>query len=507
MNTSHASKTPRRRGAANGPSRHKNVPSPRKKRPSAFGRVLKSFVMMTIFAGLLAAGGYFYLVVNMKLKGPLQAEKTISIKRGLSTSQIASRLEAEGVVSDSRLFLVAAYAARALKKGSIKAGEYRFEPGVPMKTVLANLRAGKTFSYKLTIPEGLSTPAALARIRANEVLTGKITLTPAEGSLLPDTYFFGRGETRDKLIRRMQDAQTKLLRELWPSRAKNLPIKNAAEAVILASIVEKETGIAGERPRVAAAFLNRLRRKIRLQSDPTIIYGITLGKKRLERPLTKKDIAGKTAWNTYQIDGLPPSPIANPGRAALRAVLNPATTNEIYFVADGTGGHAFAATLKDHEANVRKWRLIERQRRAAVNAANAVDKKPGAPAPAPPANAAPAPGNAPAANGAVVKKTDPQADQPAAPATQPRPALPVPSAPTPPASTAPANAPAAGVAPAPASPPSPPKPANPPQPAKPAPPKKPQGAALTTLGPKLKPGSVFKSNGRLSVIPRPRPAR
>jgi hypothetical protein len=213
----------------------------------------------------------------------------------------------------------------------------------------------------------------LHRVRENDVLMGELTLKPNEGEVLPETYLFKRGKTRDELVAEMVEAQSKLLEELWTARGSNVAVKSAREAVILASIVEKETGVAEERPRVAAVFSNRLKKNMKLQSDPTIIYGIAGGKGKLDRPLSKADIADKTAYNTYQITGLPPGPIANPGRQAIEAALNPAPSTALYFVADGTGGHAFAETLAEHNANVQKWRGIESN-------GNIIDAEPETPA-------------------------------------------------------------------------------------------------------------------------------
>ena len=203
----------------------------------------------------------------------------------------------------------------------------------------------------------------MERLKANEVLVGEIKNPPAEGELLPDTYLFNRGGTRQSIIDQMNTAQKKFIEKLWPTRAEGLPLKTPEEALILASIVEKETGQADERAHVAAVFVNRLRRGMRLQSDPTIIYGITRGQGKLDRPIRRSDIRQKTDYNTYQIDGLPPTPIANPGRASIEAVLNPVETEHLYFVADGTGGHVFARTLAEHNANVRKWRSWLRDQR------------------------------------------------------------------------------------------------------------------------------------------------
>jgi UPF0755 protein len=201
---------------------------------------------------------------------------------------------------------------------------------------------------------------ALARIAEHPSLTGEIAIAPPEGAIKPDTYLFRRGMSRDTLISEMTAAQSKLLDELWKARNPSLPLKTSEEAVILASIVEKETAVPEERPKIASVFLNRLARGMRLQSDPTIIYGIVGGKGRLDRPLTKADIAQTTPYNTYRIDGLPPGPIGNPGRASLEAVLNPLNTKLLYFVADGSGGHAFAETLEEHNRNVANWRQLGR---------------------------------------------------------------------------------------------------------------------------------------------------
>jgi UPF0755 protein len=219
---------------------------------------------------------------------------------------------------------------------------------------------GKSILHKLTAPEGKTTKQILALVAAHEVLVGDITMAPAEGALLPETYSFTRGETRDELIADMMRARDAVLDELWEKRANDLPIMTKDEAIILASIVEKETGVASERPLIAAVFVNRLRRGMRLQSDPTIIYGLT-GGEPLGRGLRKSELERETPYNTYLISGLPPTPIANPGRASIEAVLDPAESDYLFFVADGTGGHVFAATLEEHNRNVVKWRQIERQ--------------------------------------------------------------------------------------------------------------------------------------------------
>ncbi|HFC04724.1 MAG TPA: endolytic transglycosylase MltG [Rhizobiales bacterium] len=334
-------------------------------------------MVLIVLAIVVAGAGVFYAQTEMQQRGPLEKGKIVTIKRGMGSGAIARMLEKEGVISNAGIFMAATYVLRS-SNGSLKAGEYQIPASSSMAEVLGILQAGKSLAYKVTIPEGWTTQNALARIAANKVLKGNITVKPGEGTLLPDTYVFQRGTTRDGLIARMQAAQKKLLDKLWSKRQKNLPIKTRAEAITLASIVERETGIGAERPKVAAVFVNRLKKKMRLQSDPTIIYGIVGGKGKMDRPLSKKDIAKKTRYNTYQIDGLPPTPIANPGREAIAAVLNPDNIDALYFVADGSGGHAFAKTLKGHENNVSNWRKIEHDRRkaaAAKTAASKSDKK------------------------------------------------------------------------------------------------------------------------------------
>jgi UPF0755 protein len=290
--------------------------------------------------------------------GPLATDKTVEVERG-GVLGIAAGLEKAGVISSANVF--AAAATFTGERGKLKPGEYEFKQAMSMRDVMALIVSGKIITYKVTIPEGWTTAQALDRLRENEVLTGDITLEPAEGQLMPDTYVFQRGETRDDIVRSMMRSSQKLMDELWPQRAKDAPVKTPAEALVLASIIEKETGVPDERARVASVFANRLRQGMRLQSDPTIIYGITGGKEKLDRPLTRKDIAQTTPYNTYQINGLPPGPIANPGRASITAALAPAKTKDLYFVADGSGGHVFAATLAEHRVNVRKWREIEKQ--------------------------------------------------------------------------------------------------------------------------------------------------
>ncbi len=308
-----------------------------------------------------AAAGAFVVWRGLELyqaPGPLTQTTSIIIEPGDGPRRIAERLVAAEVIDNRLLFLAA---LRYTGDGArLKAGEFRFEPSVPMDKAIATIVAGRTVVRRLTIPEGLTSTAVLALIQKAPALQGEVQEV-AEGELLPETYHYNMGDKRWEVVRRMRQSMRETLKELWPQRAANLPIQTREEAVILASIVEKETGVASERPRVAAVFINRLRKGMRLQSDPTVIYAITLGKQDLGRKLTRTDLKTDSPYNTYRNKGLPPGPIANPGRAALAAVLNPLQTNELYFVADGTGGHAFAKTLAEHNRNVRRWRNLQKK--------------------------------------------------------------------------------------------------------------------------------------------------
>jgi UPF0755 protein len=285
--------------------------------------------------------------------------------KGASMAAIAKKLENEGLIRSALIFRTS---VRLLGiGGTAKAGEYAIYPGASMVEIYDMLRKGRGLQYSFTVPEGLSSALMVDALNANPQLSGALVSAPAEGSVLPETYLFGRNTDRNELVKRMQEAQQKTLAALWAKRAPNLPFSTPEQAVILASVVEKETSIPEEYGQVAAVFSNRLKQGIRLESDPTIIYGITKGRP-LGRSLTRSDIDTKTAWNTYKIDGLPATPISNPSRAALSAVLNPPTTENLFFVADGTGGHAFARTLDEHNENVKRWRSIEQAKAKALAA-------------------------------------------------------------------------------------------------------------------------------------------
>ena len=294
------------------------------------------------------------------LPGPHGDTARVLLASGSSSRTIADTLRKSGVVRSALLFrgLVRISGEAA----NLRAGEYDIPANANMSAVLRVITGGDIVLHPITIAEGLTSMQIVDVLRAQDVLRGDAAL-PKEGSLLPETYNVARGMTRRALIAKMQSDQKRVIDTLWPKRQKNLPIKSKREALILASIVERETGIASERPLVAAVFTNRLRKKMRLQSDPTIIYGLVGGKGKLGRPIRRSEIRRTTPYNTYRINGLPPTPIANPGRDAIAAVLNPAASKALYFVADGTGGHAFAETLSQHNKNVRRWRQIEKQNR------------------------------------------------------------------------------------------------------------------------------------------------
>ena len=318
--------------------------------------VLAGVVAVALIAFAVAA---FIVIDRFDGPGPLQADTVIYIDPGTSMGDIARKLTAEGVIEDSVVFRLGVRLMRVSRE--LKAGEYLFPATVSMRGVVDILLSGKTVLRRLTLPEGVASAEAAALVDAAEGLSGNLSAVPPEGTLLPETYHYERGDQRIELVERMQEAMRDTLAELWDLRDQSIPLKTPEEALILASIVEKETGVPEERPIVASVFINRLRAGMRLQSDPTVVYGITNGAAPLGRALTRTDLQTASDYNTYQINGLPPGPIANPGRAAIEAVLNPAQTEFLYFVASGDGGHAFAKTLDEHNNNVAKWRKLRNQ--------------------------------------------------------------------------------------------------------------------------------------------------
>lgn len=298
------------------------------------------------------------LIGLIYLPGPHGETKRVLLKAGSSSRAITDKLvEADALRSG---FVFRLYVRLSGQAARLKAGEYDIPAGANMPEVLAVITGGDVVLHPITFAEGLTSLQIVNQMNGNDLLSGTGDIPP-EGSLLPETYTVARGMSRAALLAKMQADQKKVIDALWPKRQSGLPIKTKREALILASIVERETGLPEERPLVAAVFINRLKKKMRLQSDPTIIYGIVGGQGKLGRPIRRSEIKRKTPYNTYRINGLPPTPIANPGRASIAAVLNPADSKALYFVADGTGGHAFAVTLSKHNKNVRRWRLIEKQ--------------------------------------------------------------------------------------------------------------------------------------------------
>lgn len=338
-------------------------PPPRKRRPrlSALSGLL-SFILLISIAGMFAV---IWSAQRLHEAGPLTADKVVYIAPGTDFGDIVSQLEAESVIDNPLIFHFAVMASG--KRSKIKAGEYLFKQQASIHDVIDVLVSGRQVLHSITIPEGLTSDQIVERLRHNDLLLGDIREIPKEGSLLPETYKVPRGMSRMALIGRMQEDDKKLVEAIWAKRAPSLILRSPYELITLASIVEKETGKAEERPHVAAVFLNRLAKHMRLQSDPTIVYGLVGGKGTLGRPIQHAEVERPTPYNTYIIDGLPPGPITNPGRAALEAVANPMPTTDLYFVADGTGGHVFSATLEQHNRNVARWRQIQKEAKDKAN--------------------------------------------------------------------------------------------------------------------------------------------
>ncbi len=311
---------------------------------------------------MISVAALFYVVrLQFDRAGPLNYPTVFVVPRGEGVSAIARRLEQDGVINDRWTFFIASRYFKVYDK--IKAGEYNIKVNASLRDVLDTLVEGKSILYSVPIPEGLTSYQIVERLKSQPDLVGDIVEIPPEGSLLPDTYRFARGTSREELIRRMQGEQRKFLEGLWQSRSRELQLTKPEDVVNLAAIVEKEASRADERPRVAAVYLNRLKKRMRLEADPTIIYGASAGKGTLGRPILRSELDNEdNPYNTYRNYGLPPTPIANPGRAAIEAVLKPAKTLDLFFVADGTGGHAFAETYAEHQRNVVKWRRMEKDR-------------------------------------------------------------------------------------------------------------------------------------------------
>src|SRR4051794_10076888 len=393
---------------------------PEPNRPSRRARhplVIAGNAIFTIILVLALAGGLLYSYGKHKFEqqGPLDHDKVVNIPKGLGLREIADLLARENVIEQPFVFIGGVLVLKA--KDDLKYGEYKFARQITLRETIETIVEGKVVQHAFTIPEGLTSEQIVARLAEVDFLAGNIREIPKEGTLLPETYNFPRGTTREQAIQRMQQMHRRALQEIWERRNPEVPVKTPEALVTLASIVEKETGRPDERSRVAAVFVNRIRQRMKLQSDPTIIYGLVGGKGTLGRPIMRSEIEQQTPYNTYVVEGLPPGPIANPGRASLEATANPARTKELYFVADGTGGHAFAENLAQHQLNVTKLRQFEQQARqtpgSAPDRANAF-AEPAAAAVAPIPAPSPAPGAPATRNSGAAAKTKQGARQPAA---------------------------------------------------------------------------------------------
>jgi len=322
-------------------------------------RLLNAFLTLIAVAAISAAAIAYYLFASFTGPGPSADDKIIVVPKGMGVAEIADLLRQEGVIENADIFKLGVRLFSEDKP--LLAGEYVFPKATSPSAAMGIMISGKSITHRITVPEGLSVREVLELVASAPLLDGPLPPEkPAEGTLLPETYQYLRGESRAALVERMREAMTEAIAREWPKRAADLPLKSPQEAVALASIVEKETSVNGERARVAGVFYNRLKKGMPLQSDPTVIFAVTLGKLKLGRGLTYDDLKIDSPYNTYVTKGLPPGPIANPGLAALKAVLRPDTHKELYFVADGTGGHAFAETLAQHNKNVAAWRKIQK---------------------------------------------------------------------------------------------------------------------------------------------------
>ena len=361
-----------------------------------------------ILAMIVVGGGLLIGKERFDAPGPLAEDKIVNVPRG-GIRDIGDLLKREGVIDQPWLFVGGVIALKV--RADLKFGEYEFPKHASLHDVITTITEGKVVQHAISFPEGLTSQQIVQRLLDSDFLTGSIEEMPREGSLLPETYKFPRGTAREQVIKRMQDEQRRLVQYIWEHRTPDLPLKSPDQLVTLASIIEKETSKAEERSRVAAVFVNRLNKHMKLQSDPTIIYGLVGGKGTLGRPIMETEIRQPTPYNTYVIDGLPPGPIANPGRASLEAAANPARTKELYFVADGNGGHVFSENYGEHQKNVDRLRgQPHGESTAAAAAATAA-----APAPAPPAQ----PAGPPMRPASVKRSIKPRHAAPAAPPAQP----------------------------------------------------------------------------------------
>ena len=346
----------------------------RRRRRSGNGLVdiLNGLLTLLVIGLVVVGGGLFFIASQYYGDGPLSEDRVFRVESGNTLSTTANRLEEQGFITNSVIF--SQFGSRVEESAVVKAGDFNIPAGASMSEILKELTLGNPLRYAVTIPEGWTVWQAIQRINADDRLTGSIDQLPPEGSILPGSYDYTPGDTRQSVLDEMQLAMTQALAQVWAGREADLPLESPAELLILASIVEKETGIASERPQIAAVFVNRIREGMRLQSDPTIIYGITLGQAMLDRGIRRSEIEEQTPYNTYQIDGLPPTPIANPGIEALEAVAHPDSHDYLYFVAKGatpSEGHVFAETYAEHQQNVARYREIAAEAAAQAEEAGA----------------------------------------------------------------------------------------------------------------------------------------
>ena len=325
-------------------------------------RVIAAAILLAAVLAAAAGGSYAFLVSKFNAAGPLDAATVVYFPPGTSLNGIARTLAENGAVA--REWIFRAGVTLLGDKRALRAGEYEIPAHASMRDIAALLKEGRTVVHKLTVAEGLTTKQVLALVSDAVGLEGRIDDPPGEGRLFPETYFYSRGDKRGDMVRRMEKKMTETLDAAWAKRAPDLPLKSESEALVLASLVEKETAKPDERPEVAAVYLNRLRIGMKLQADPTVIYALTQGRGSLDRPLTKDDLEVASPYNTYAVEGLPPGPIANPGREAIEAAVQPAESDDLYFVSDGEGGHLFAKTLAEHNRNVAKLRRLQKRQRA-----------------------------------------------------------------------------------------------------------------------------------------------
>ncbi|MCX5493203.1 endolytic transglycosylase MltG [Kaistia dalseonensis] len=341
--------------------------------------IIMNFAMTILVVSVLgSAGVFFFGKMRFEERSHFDQPRTIVVDRGSGLADIAEQLHDRGLISSKWIFVGGVRVSRL--QNELKAGEYLVPAHASMRDIMNMLVSGKAIVYSVTIPEGLTSQQIVDRLNADPILLGEITAIPEEGSLLPDTYRYSRGDTRQNIIDRMLREHDRVMTSVWNSRDKDLPIQTQEQLVTLASIVEKETGIADERSRVAAVFINRLKHNMRLQSDPTVIYGVYGGAGLPSgTPITRSDLDAENDYNTYKIAGLPKGPIANPGKASLAAAANPSRTKDLYFVADGTGGHAFSENYDDHRKNVARYRDALAKQKAADGAAAAAEAATDAP--------------------------------------------------------------------------------------------------------------------------------